>query len=126
MTSTPAEAETYQTRAYLIGSKSRPEQIVIYGVTGGADRWLRIPLVLTKPPITYAMQALTFVRNMPRVPFWGNTTGYVINYRSDFAVRFDLSGNPIEVLRDAYVPGQVQIEIGGRRMTGRPKGLFVQ
>lgn len=124
MTTTDAEVETYEPRAYLIGSKSRPEQIVIYGVTGGAERCLRIPLDLTKPPITYAMQALTFVRNMPRVPFWGDTRGYVINYSSNFAVVFNVSGNPIEVLRHSYMLGHVQIEIGSRRMSGEDQRLI--
>ena len=107
---------SFKSEAFLIGTESRPSQIVLYGVTGGPERWLKIPLDLSNPPVTYAMQALAFVRKTSLVPFHGKTIGFVINYTPNNAVRFDKSGDPIEVFSEAYVPGQVQIEMGNRRI----------
>ena len=105
---------SFRAHAYLLGSERIPRQIVIYGFTGGPERWLSIPLDLSKPPVTYAAQVLAFVRRTPRVPFHGNTVGFVINYTPDHAVQFDLLGNPVEVLASVYSPGTVQLELGGR------------
>ena len=65
------------------------------------------------------------VRQTPLVPFHGKTIGFVINYTPDRAVRFDIRGNPIELLPVAYIPGKVQIEISGRRMSAAElAGIF--
>ncbi len=39
----------------------------------------------------------------------GPTTGFIVNYTPDFAVRFDLNGNPVETLDHAYRPGEVAL-----------------
>lgn len=106
---------SFQPEAFLLGERI-PRQIVLFAVTGGPTRWLKIPLDLSRPPITYVAQALSAVRKTPIVPFFGATTGFVINYRADFAVRFDPVGNPVEAMQEAYVPGHVQIEIGNRKI----------
>ena len=107
--------DTFAPTAYLLGTSTRPSSIVLYGITGGADKWLRIPLDLSRPPITFVAQAMSVVRLMPRVPFFGNTTGFVINYRPDYAVRFDIHGDPQEVMSEPYAPGPVNVSIGGRK-----------
>ena len=66
--------------------------------------------------MTFATQALGFVRQTPVVPFFGPTTGFVINYTPDRAVRFDLEGNPVECLPCAYFPGDVTLTLGNRKM----------
>jgi hypothetical protein len=104
----------FQPAAYLLGTSERPSQIVIFAVTGGAERWLRIPLDLSQPPVSYAAQALVVVRRMPYVKFFGLTTGYVVNYTPDHAVRFDCEGRPLENLTRAYRPGEVTITLGRR------------
>src|SRR5665213_1964704 len=93
--------------AYLIGTKTRPSQITIYGLTGGAERWLKIPLDLSQP-VTFVAQAVSVAKRTPLAPFHGPTTGFIVNYTPDSAVRFDLGGNPIEHLDRAYVPGQFE------------------
>lgn len=90
--------QPFKPSPYLLGSENRPSQITIYGVTGGAERWLRIPLGLSKPPVTYAPQAHMIVRNTPVVPFFGATTGFIVNYGPNQAVRFDMDGNPVALL----------------------------
>jgi hypothetical protein len=87
------------------------------GFTGGPERWLRIPLDCSKPPITFAMQAMAVVRKTPAVTFFGPTTGFVVNYTPDCAVRFDLDGNPVEVFPRAYSPGEVFVQFGSRMIS---------
>jgi hypothetical protein len=113
---------SFKPHAYLVGSEHRPSQITIYGITGGPERWLKIPLDLSQPPVTYAVQAHEFVKKTPFVPFFGPTTGFIVNYTPDSAVRFDLDGNPFEHFDMAYRPGQVEVFIGKQKLPAR--GLF--
>ncbi len=107
--------------AYLLGTTDRPTcAIIIYGISGGAERWLKIPLDLSQPPVTFAQQAHAVVRRTSTVPFFGPTTGFIVNYTPECAVRFDLSGDPVETFDHAYRPGgDVVISIGGQRTTGQ-------
>lgn len=114
--------ESFKPHAYLVGSQNRPSQITLYGMTGGPERWLKIPLDLSQPPVTYAVQAHEFVKKTPLVPFFGKTTGFIVNYTPDSAVRFDLDGNPVEHFDRAYIPGQVEVFIGKQKLPA--SGLF--
>jgi hypothetical protein len=71
---------SFKPAAYVLGSSNRPSQIWMFGVTGGAERWLKIPLDTSQSPVTYAEQALTVVRETPTVRFFGLTTGFIVNY----------------------------------------------
>jgi hypothetical protein len=103
--------------AYLLGTKSRPTQITLYGLTGGPERWLKIPLDLSQPPVTFAAQAHAVVKKTPNVPWHGATTGFIVNYSPDRALRFDLDGNPIEYFDRAYrLTAQFELMIGGREV----------
>ncbi len=113
---------SFKPHAYLVGSRNRPSQITFYGMTGGPERWLKIPLDLSQPPVTYAVQAHEVVAKTPFVPFFGKTTGFVVNYTPDSAVSFDLDGNPVEHFGRAYIPGQVEVFIGKQKLPAR--GLF--
>ena len=113
---------SFKPHVYLVGSEDRPSQITFYGMTGGPERWLKIPLDLSQPPVTYAVQADEFVAKTPFVPFFGETTGFIVNYTPDSAVRFDLDGNPVEHFDRAYIPGQVEVFIGKQKLPAR--GLF--
>ena len=84
----------------------------MYGISGGSDRWLKIPLDLSQPSATFAAQALTVVRRTPFVQFFGETTGFIVNYTPDYAIRFDLSGSPVEMLDHAFRPVEVTLTIG--------------
>jgi hypothetical protein len=57
-----AEAEAawraaFKPHGILLGTDTRPSQIVIFAISGGAERWLKIPLDLSQSPLTYAEQA---------------------------------------------------------------------
>jgi hypothetical protein len=86
----------FQPAAYLLGTTERASQILFFGITGGPDRWLKIPLDLSQPPVSYVAQALAVVRKTHEVKFFGRTTGFIVNYSPDLAVRFDLEGRPVE------------------------------
>ena len=100
--------------AWLVGTKSRPTQITIYGLTGGAERWLKITLNTACSPASYARQALAVARNTPVLAFHGKTVGFIVNYDPDHAIQFDLDGNPIAQLDGAYSPGQISLFLGSR------------
>lgn len=102
--------------AYLLGTETRPSQITIYGITGGADRWRKIKLDLARPPVTFVAQALAVVKKTAVVPFFGPTTGFIVNYTPDSAVRYDLNGNPVESFDRVYTPGTVDVFVGKRKL----------
>jgi hypothetical protein len=113
---------SFQPSAYLLGTTDRPSQILFFGLTGGAERWLRIPLDLSQPPLSYVEQALAVMRRTPSVQFFGRTTGFIVNYRHDYAVRFDLEGRPVETLTRAYRPGGVTLSLGRRQISAESLG----
>lgn len=114
----------FKPHAYLVTESSVPSQIVICGLAGGPERWLRIELDSSQPPLTFVRQALAAARVNSTVPFFGRTRGVAINYRIGSATLFDLAGNPLEVLDRGYRPGA--ITLGGRiagQILGRTMGL---
>lgn len=90
---------TFKPQAYLLGTQSRPSQIVFFAITGGAERWLKIPLDFTRPPLSFAGQALAVVRKTPFVQYFGPTTGFIVNYSPDHAVRSSRQVNQIAYAR---------------------------
>lgn len=113
---------SFKPAAYLVGTESRPSSITIYGFSGGAERWLKIPLDLSKSPITFAAQALAVVRRTPTVTFFGPTKGFIVNFIPDHAVQFNTDGNVVSSFEKAYRPGEAEIFIGGQRLP--TVGLF--
>ena len=74
-----AEAEAawrvaFKPHAYLLGTHTRPSQLLFFAITGGAERWLKIPLDLSQPPLSYAALALAVVRRTPVVRYFGATS----------------------------------------------------
>jgi hypothetical protein len=119
---TAAEAEaawraSFKPHAYLLGTYDRPSQLLFFGITGGAERWLKIRLDISQPPVSYAGQALAVARKTPFVQYFGRTTGFIVNYSPDHAVRFDLDGNPAETSLRAYRPMDVTVTIGRREVS---------
>ena len=111
-----ASRAAFVPHAYLTTERTQPAQIALCAVTGGSDRWLKIALDLTQPPLSYVNQALVVARRTREVPFFGAVTGVIVNYSPDRAVRFDLAGTPIECLPRAYCPGQTSFMLRGRRV----------
>jgi hypothetical protein len=64
--------------------------------------------------ITYVRQALKAVRLRSPIAYFGRAVGIVVNYSPDCAVRFDLQGEPLEILPRAYEPGTLTVSIRGK------------
>jgi len=113
---------SFQPHAIIQPEHTVPTQITICGLTGGAERWLMIPLDLSQSPVTFIQKAVNALpeKTMPRsdggrhVMFFGRALGLIINYSPDFALRCDLDGTPLEVLTKTYRPGEVCLSFGGR------------
>lgn len=103
----------------VIDTESKcPSQIVICGMTGGVGRWLIVPVDWSKPPLTFVRQVVDALPEKLRnggVPFFGRAQGFYLNYEHDRAVRFNLTGEALEILPRAYRPGEIELNIGGRR-----------
>jgi hypothetical protein len=108
---------TFVPHAYLVTERAVPMPITICALTGGPDRWLRITFDTTRPPLTFAQQALAEVRREAAIPFYGSVTGAIVNYSPDRAVRFDLKGNPVRVYDQAYSPGEITVSLRHRRLS---------
>jgi hypothetical protein len=128
-----AEAEAawraaFKPHGILLGTDVRPSDALNFAITGGAERWLRIPLDQSQPSVTYAEQAFAVVRKTPFVHFFGRTTGFIVNYTPDHAVRFDCEGHPVEKLTRAYRPGEVAVTLGRRPVSvaafGKALGIW--
>ncbi len=119
----------FKPHAVILTEKDRPEQIFIAAIIG-VDRLLRVDLDPTEGEVTYIDQALTGIRqklarwnskvNVASVglgdlplPTFGRPVGVIVNYTPDRAVRFDLSGQPIEVLDRAHRLGEAQFFFKG-------------
>lgn len=111
---------SFEPHGFLYTRQTRPSSMTMFGLSGGESRWLIIPIDWTKPPVTYAAQALAA---LPAVAgrgedgnlyatFFGRVLGYYVNYTPDRAVRYDLEGNPVEVLRRAYRLGEATVRLG--------------
>ena len=124
----------FRPHAVILTEKDRPEQIFIAAIIG-VERLLRVDLDPTEGEVTYIGQALKgirqkFARWNPKgidvssvglgdlpLPTFGRPVGVIVNYTPDRAVRFDLSGNPIEAFDRAHRIGEAQLFLKGM---GRP------
>jgi hypothetical protein len=123
----------FRPHAVILTDRQRPEPLFVAAVIG-VERLLRVDLDPTEGPLTYIDQALKGVRqklarwnskvdvsavglgDLP-LPAFGRPVGVIVNYTPDRAVRFDLSGQPIEFLDRAHQIGDAQFFLKGM---GRP------
>ncbi|MGH1575036.1 hypothetical protein ACRAWG_35835 [Methylobacterium sp. P31] len=98
-----------------------PSQITICGLMGGAGPRLIIPLDRSQSPITFIEQAVNALprHTLPRtdggrhVMFFGKALALIINYSPDHAIRCDLEGRPLEILKKAHRIGEVRLSLSG-------------
>jgi hypothetical protein len=106
--------ETFRPHAIILTERTVPSPIFVAAMIG-VEKLLRIDLDATLGPVSFVRQVLNYLPE--RVPAFGNTIGFVINYPSDKAVRFDLDGQPISILDKAVRPGTAVLRLGGRPIT---------
>jgi hypothetical protein len=103
----------FKPHAIIITEHTRPTSITLAAFTG-ADRQLRVDFEPDTAVITYISQTLKAARQRSPIPYFGQAVGVVVNYSPDYAVRFDLQGEPLEILPRAYEPGMLTVSIRGR------------
>jgi len=98
----------------------------------GIERLLRVDFDLSESPVTFIQQALEGVRKKlagwkgNQIPTFGKPVGVIINYSPDCAVRFDLEGQPIEMMDRAYRLGEATFSISKRPVSrGELDAIFL-
>ena len=131
-----AEADwraAFRPHAVLQTESTVPSSITMCVISGGAERWRIIPLDLSRAPASFAGQVLAALpdRTEPStdgargVTFFGRALGFYVNYTPDRCVRFDLAGEPVEVLLAAYRPGRGSYSLGGRPVSDTTMGKIL-
>jgi hypothetical protein len=95
-------AKRYVPHAVICTERSVPSPIFAAAICG-VERLLRLELDASLPAATYMRQALKQVPE--HVLAFGRSVGVVVNYRPDFAVKYDLKGMPVETLDKAVSCG---------------------
>jgi hypothetical protein len=113
--------ESFKPHAIILTERRIPSQIT-FALLTGAPRHLRIDLDLSKPRSTFIHKALSETRlRLHRlggmIPFFGKVLGLIVNYSPERAVRYDLEGNAVEVLKGAYREGESYLQIGRRKLS---------
>jgi len=93
----------FKPHAIIVTERTVPQPFFVAAFIG-VERLLRIDFDLALAPVNYTNQALTDLRRRltefksEALPAFGCPTGVIVNYTPDRAVRFDLNGDPVEVL----------------------------
>ena len=116
--------ENFRPHATILTERTVPSPIFVAAIVG-VEKLLRIDLDTTQGPVSFVRQVLD--RLPDGVPAFGKPIGFVINYSTDKAVRFDLNGQPIAILDKAVRPGTaVFLRLGGRPVTAEALGLIAR
>jgi hypothetical protein len=113
--------ENFLPHAIILTERTVPSPIFVAAMVG-VEKLLRIDLDATQGPVSFVRQMLD--RLPERVPAFGKTVGFVINYSPDQAVRFDSNGQPIAILDEAVRPGTAVLRLGGRPIPTKALGLI--
>jgi hypothetical protein len=114
--------EKFLPHAIILTEHTVPSPIFVAAMVG-VERLLRIDIDATQGPVSFVRQMLD--RLPERVPAFGRTVGFVINYSPDQAVRFDPNGQPIATLDEAVRPGTAVLRLGGRPIPAEALGLII-
>jgi hypothetical protein len=112
--------ENFCPHAIILTERTVPSPIFVAAMIG-VEKLLRIEIDATQGPVSFVRQMLD--RLPERVPAFGRTVGFVINYSPDQAVRFDRNGQPIAILDEAVRPGTAVLRLGGRPIPAEALGL---
>ncbi len=107
----------------LTENTGRPTcSLFIFAVSGEGNK-LALRFKEESDPLTFVEQAL---RQLPKgIMGLGATTGFVVNYTPDKAIRYDAEGRQIEELSETVEAPYSGIVVGGKRVDSRTlSGLF--
>jgi hypothetical protein len=114
--------ENFRPHAIILTERTVPSPILVAAMIG-VEKLLRIDLDASQGPVSFVRQMLDHLPE--RVPAFGNTIGFVINYSPDQAVRFDPNGQPIAILDKAVRPGTAVLRLEGRPIPAEALGLII-
>src|SRR6266496_5343716 len=103
----------FRPHAIILTEHERPTSITMAAFSS-ADRQLWVEFQSGSSHISYITQALKAARQRSPINFYGKAVGFIINYGPDNAIRYDLNGNPMDVLSSAYRSDELTISIRGR------------
>jgi hypothetical protein len=104
--------------AVILTERTTPMQGQIWAAClVGAERIFRLDLDTHLPSATFVRQCLAKLPT--KVVAFGAVKGFVLNYKSDFAVEYDTEGRPLAVLdQAASLPGRAaSLKVGGMSLT---------
>jgi hypothetical protein len=116
-----AYVRDFKPHAMLITEFTRPSQITICVMTGGADRWLRLNFDATQPPETFFAQSLAMIgRNARQTPdgewkslYFGRVLGIAIHLAPSETRYYDLHGQPFPSRPHVVAAGQGSVSVVG-------------
>jgi hypothetical protein len=98
----------FRPHAIIATERSVPSPIFVAALIG-VEKILRIDFDTSLPEATYVHQALAQIPEQTIA--FGRPTGVIVNYSADRAVRYDLKGDPIEILTEAIQCGKASFTI---------------
>jgi hypothetical protein len=111
----------FRPHAIIMTERQCPHPIFIAAILG-VSNLRRVDFDLSQGPPSFVQQALgglreKLARSNGVITTFGRAVGLIINFSPDYAVRFDLEGNPVEALDRAYRLGEATFHLKGM---GRP------
>jgi hypothetical protein len=116
----------FRPHAIILAKRSVPQPIFIAALIG-VERLLLIKLNLSRGEDSFIEQARVGIReklrewNCTSLPGFGRPVGFIVNYTPDRAVRYDLDGNSLEVMREARRVGSATLSAHGHML---PRNLI--
>ncbi len=109
----------FKPHAIILTERTRPEPIFAAAFIG-VNRILRVDFDLTADRASFVQQGLNGIRlklaEFPSpsgvLPCFGRPTGFVVNYTPDRAIRFDLDGDAVAIVPQAFRVGDVALLAG--------------
>jgi hypothetical protein len=117
------DIKTFTPFIALVTERDVPSNFAIFAVIGGPPRFLKFDFdPALKGPELHAFVLEEIERRLGdfsgQVPLMGPVQSYVVNHRPDYAERFDMEGNLVATLGQAFYPGESRITMKGRDVTG--------
>lgn len=112
-----ASLEAFRPHAIILTERLIPQPLHIAALLGIA-RLKRVEFDLDCVPTSFVNQTLCGLNEKLEtwqgiIPTFGAPTGFVINYRTNRAVRYDLDGNPIDTFAHAVTIGDSSLSVRG-------------
>ena len=103
--------------------RERPSPVFIYAMCGGPEAQV-VDLDEGLGPGTFARQAL--LKLPDAVPGMGAVIGFTVNYSPDWAVEYDLAGDPVREFDRAVPMPWAGMVVGGKRISSKTWSRLIE